>query len=147
MRTDCKIKFDVVWLHCLWRETDNRLNTYAGRVREGVEVLPAADFPRWVQSSGLIELLEANPVDVPLCVDGKGIRAKVKQLIYDCGEWFRLHEASNIPRDPLVPRCELERITHKLDLLAAYVAQLSPSSVETVASVKPELHVIQGGAN
>lgn len=147
VNSDGKIEVDVAWLHRIWREIDGKIDTYAGRVREGVEVLPASDFARWVRFSGLLELLEANSMDVPWAVDGPRLREKVRELIYDCGEWFRLHERSSAVFNPMVPRCELERITEQLTILAGQVAKLSPPSTETAAPARPGLRVIQGGAN
>jgi len=131
----------------IFRETEMRLDTYSRRVREGVEVLPASDFARWLQFSGILELLEAHEMAVPLRVES--LRVKTTDLLFECGEWFRLHERSNTPRDPLVPRCELERITARLTQIEQAL-RLSPPLTENTASVAEPadavLRVIRGGA-
>jgi len=142
-----RMLFDSANLHWIFRETERQLDTYARRVREGVEVLPASDFARWLQMSGILELLEAHEMSVPLRVES--LRVKTTDLLFECGEWFRLHERSNTPRDPLVPRCELERITARLTQIEQAL-RLSPPLMENTASVAEPadavLRVIRGGA-
>src|ERR1039458_10533474 len=48
-------------LRLIWKETNTRLDVLAGRVREGVEVLAASDFARWLNFSGIIQIFVQNP--------------------------------------------------------------------------------------
>jgi len=140
--------FDLTILHAIWRETDRKLTEYSARVREGLEVLPASDFARWLQFSGILRLLEPFDCDVPLPIRARELRQKCDVLIADCGEWFSNHERSNKPRDPLVPRSELERITKALADLQKQVSLLSPpltATTEAGDTAEPALVVLQGG--
>ena len=114
-------------LHWIWKETDTRLDVLAGRVREGVEVLAASDFARWLQFSGLLEVFDQNLSDGVCKVDGKGIRKKVGDLLFECGEWFRLHENSYLPRDMEIPRSEMEKVNRRLNQIEEHLAKLVPS--------------------
>jgi len=145
-----KMLFDAVQAHWLWKETNRNLDVHARRVREGVEVLPAADFARFVQFSGIVKILQPHDQDGPFPCRSKELQKKCEDLIFECGEWFRLDERSNMPRNPNVPRCELEAITDILAVLVKQVARISPplidKTVDVGEPVEPALHVIQGGA-
>jgi len=147
----------VIW-HRLWRETDRKLDMHRRRVREGVEVLPASDFARWLRFSGILEVLQPYEQEHPFPIRPKELATKCNDLISECGEWFALHERSNTPRDPFVPRCELEAIHHQLSALVQQVASLpSPITIsisppltataELGEPAEPKLLVLQGGAS
>jgi len=74
--------------------------------------------------SGLLEVLEAHECQVPLPVKGRELRAKISDLLFACGEWFRLYERSNVERALQIPRTQMDAVNAKLDVLAAIVADL-----------------------
>jgi len=137
------VQLDKVNLHIIWRETDNRVEVLHSRVREGKDVLAASEFARWLQFSGVLKLLVEQPF--PLPCRAAELRNKVEKLVAACGEWFALHERSNIQPHPPSPSPELERINAQLASLTAAVSNLSPPSSETAAAGSPALHVIAGG--
>lgn len=124
-----------------------QLDVYARRVREGIEVLPAADFARWLKNSGVMQILDSHEQEVPLPIRARELRVKCNDLLFECGEWLRLHARSNAPRDPLVPRCELENISERL-LAIERVLKISTPLTEKTADVgdaaEPVLRVIRG---
>lgn len=118
-----------VELHVIWRETSNRLTVLHRRVLEGVDVEAASEFVRWLQFSGVVKLLEANPHDGHLRVDGQALRKQISDIVFDCGQRF------NDPKgDPTVKRSELELIADRLAAiekrLSGGVPQLSVVSSE-----------------
>lgn len=137
-----QLHFDSTQLHWLWNETRLRLNQLATRADEGVDVQPAMDFARWIQFSGLIKLFKDNPQSEPVKVDGELIDKLVRDLVMDCGDYLKL----NTPG--FVRVCQIEAVNHKLDLIAAQLAKVSPPATETatVGTTAPALQVIQGGA-
>lgn len=126
-----------VELHVLWRETNNRVNVLAARVREGVDVMAASEFARWLQFSGVLRVLLHNEAGMPLPVRGRELDGKVKQLVASCGEWFSLHESSNSKPHPEIPRTELERIN-------AQLAQIT-QRLNSLGAAAPGFSIIQGG--
>ena len=114
-------------LHLIWKEASVRLETLGGRVREGVEVLAASDFARWLNFSGIIQLLQDNPSGGVCKVDGQGIQKQVDDLLWECGEWFRLHENSYLPRDMEIPRSEMEKVNRRLNQIEEHLSKLVPS--------------------
>lgn len=125
--------FDDVNLVILTGSITRRLETLRARAREGNWVEEASEFPRWLGSSGLMNLL-----------GGKG-RAAVQKLandtLHDCDCFWR-----NQGQGPWVAKSELEAVNSKLDNLAGLVARLSPPVTETPNAevLSPALHVIQG---
>jgi len=140
------MQLDSVTLHVMWRETNNRLDVMAARVREGVDVLAASEFTRWLQFSGVLKMLERVEQPFPLPVRGRELRKKADDLLCDCGEWFSLHEHSNTQPHPGIPRTDLERINATLANLQVQLAKLSPPNVETSDAASASLRVIEGGA-
>jgi len=140
------MQLDSVTLHVLWRETDNRLDVLAARVREGIDVLSASEFARWLQFSGLLKVLESVEQGFPLPVRGAELRRKAADLQMECGDWFRTHEHSNTQPHPQIPRTELERINATLAQVQEQLAQLSRPQLDTSAAVSASLRVIEGGA-
>lgn len=135
--------FGGVDAHVMWRETNTRLDTLAGRVREGVDVLAASEFARWLTWSGVLELLESHEAGYPLPCQGAELRKKVTALIADCGEWFKDHEHANTKPHPQVPKSELESIHEQLRAINDTLATLS--AVPKNGAVCPDLCVINGG--
>lgn len=98
---------DLTTLWKIWSETDRRLDSLAQCVREGVQVEEASNFSRWLRFSGLLALLQPYEQEVPLPIRATELRRKCEDLIYECGEWYRLHERSNKPRDAYVSQSKL----------------------------------------
>jgi len=137
------MQIDKVNLHVIWRETNTRVDVLRARVREGVDVMAASEFARWLQFSGVLRLLREQPYPLP-CRRAE-LTGKVEQLVAECGDWFANHERSNVQPHPQIPRTELERISAQLNGLTAAVAKLTPSNVETASAVQASLRVIEGG--
>jgi hypothetical protein len=96
-----------------WKETVNRLDSYARDVREAKNVMEASNFARWLLFSGLIGIFEMNPSSTPhLIVDADAVTKKVKDLLYECGELFRGGKA-----DPKYAASDIAEINRKLDTL------------------------------
>jgi len=136
-------QFSRVDAHVLWRETNTRLDVLAGRVREGVDVLAASEFGRWLTWSGVLDLLESYEAGYPLPCQGAELRKKVTALVADCGEWFKDHAHSNTKPHPQIPKAELESIHEQLRAINDTLATLS--AVPKNGAVCPDLHVINGG--
>lgn len=142
------MSFDLVNLHWLWRETVNSLDAYAKRVRECKDLLGAADFARFVRSSGLLKLFDAHESLGPFEVSGASVRKKVSDLLFECGERMRSNKT-----EPLIALSELEAINRKLELIAGHVSKLSPvadlpadsRTTEDTGQNVPVLCVIEGG--
>jgi len=137
------VRIDKVGLHIIWRATHQRVEILRAHVREGTDVLAASEFARWLQNSGILRLLPEQ--DFPLPCRGANLRSEVEKLVAECGEWFTLHERSNVKPHPQIPRTELERINSTLASLTAAVASLTPPNVETANAVTASLRVIEGG--
>jgi hypothetical protein len=139
------VKCDSVDLHWLYRETMLRLSVLAERCREGVDVSAASEFARFVQGSGLIKLFRSNPQAEPFEVDGAKVEKAVRDLLWDCGE--RLRRA--LPG--MVEASALERVHHKLDLIAGQLIKISASGRSARRSksraVVARLHVLRGGVS
>lgn len=137
------LHFDSTQLHWLWNETRRQLERYATRAGEQVDVQAAMDFARWIQFSGLIKLFKDNRQDEPRKVDGDAIDELVRNLIMDCGDYLK----GNTPG--FVRVSQVESVSHKLDLIAAQLARISPPAGETAAAgtAPPALRVIEGGGH
>jgi len=134
---------DTVNLHRVWSETTRFLETIHREVREGKSVMEWSRFGRWLRFSGVLEILEANPQKFPVEVNGKALRAKVEDLLSDCGEKFRTGKA-----DPTYAQSDIADINRKLDIIARHVATISPPAIKTPevdAATAPALRVIEGG--
>lgn len=129
----------------IYRETMNRLSSLQNRVNEGKDLEFALEFCRYIFWSGIIELLEYHAsTQSGLEVSGANLRTRVKQLQEDVQRRFVKSNTS-----PKVELSELEKINHKLDLIAGRISQLSPPKIETLetgVTSSPDLRVIRGGA-
>jgi len=128
---------DLVTCHRLWSETDRRVDSLRKQVAEGVGVDEASNFVRWIQFSGVLQILKSNSVDVPLRVDGYGLAAKCDELVFECGQWYRHHENSFKPRDCYIEASALSAIEARL---ASIEYNLLKSDVS--GSGKPGLSIV-----
>jgi hypothetical protein len=136
-------KIDLTTLWRIWHECDMRLDSLAQSVREGVQVTEASNYARWLRFSGILTLLKPFEQEVPLPIRATELSRKCDDLIYECGEWFRLHERSFRPRDAYVSQSKLAAIED--DLRAIKEALRLPNS-STAEADQTALHVLPGGA-
>ena len=97
----------------MFRETMNRLERLHKSVRQGQQVLEAKDFCSWLQFSGYCKVFDLCPSkEKHFEVDGRAVRKKIDDIIYDCGEWFRSGKVS-----PKYAESDIAEINAKLDRL------------------------------
>ena len=125
-------------LYLLCRETKSRLLAFAQLVAECKQLDAAADFCRYVRNSGLLSLFKQNPQPSPLPVDGYLLEADVNELWQSVMNRFRTGEVQ-----PQVDVAELQRISHKLDLIAGVLSKFP--NLPKVDMQAPPLRVIEGG--
>lgn len=131
-----------VELHVMWRETDTRVDVLRARVREGVDVMAASEFARWLRGSGVLGMLQRAESKGPLPVRGLELAAKVERLVSECGDWFAHHERSNTKPHPQIPQSELEAIHEQLRTINAHLGDLLPQ-----VSAEPPTILQVGGAS
>jgi hypothetical protein len=103
-RLGLRVRLDTVY-----RETMRTLERLSREVREGKNVLEASTFVRWLNFSGVLELLQL------LRQDGQDFTAlpkKVGELIQECGEQFRGGRVT-----PKYAESDIAEINRKLDVL------------------------------
>jgi len=116
--------FDAVDLHCLWCETNRRLDELARRVRGGDYLQEALEFAQFVFWSGLVKLFKAHPAPAPLQVDSVVIESKIKELQYGCRQWLMEQDKVRSSKLPTFTRAEITRLNDKLDMIAGYLSKL-----------------------
>ncbi len=130
-------------LYILWRETDTRIDSLMKQVREGVAVDEASNFARWVRFSGVVQILSnADFSNSQLVADVSGLKLKLQDLVWECGEWYRKHERSNTPRDAYVSASKLEALEKQMRQMSEQLARLAPPMPDSV----PQLTILAGGA-
>jgi hypothetical protein len=107
-------------LHRLYSETMMRLRILQRRVQEGRDVLPASDFARWLQFSGMIPLFKENAQDGVSKIDGSLLESTVEQLLQNCNERLRTNNDK-----PSFDRSDYCSLHEKLDMVAGYLSKLS----------------------
>jgi hypothetical protein len=140
-------KPDLITLWKLWSETDRRLDSLAQCVREGVQVDEASNFARWLRFSDILTLLQPHEQEVPLPIRATELRRKCEDLIYECGEWYRLHERSNTPRDAYISASQLAAIKDDLRAIKEALRLPLTATADTVDSAETGLRVLPGGAS
>ena len=138
-------KPDILTLWKLWSETDRRLDSLAQCVREGVQVEEASNFSRWLRFSGLLAFLQPYEQEVPLPIRATELRRKCEDLIYECGEWYRLHERSNKPRDAYVSQSKLAGIESELREIKDALGLRLMATSDAVDTAETALRVLPGG--
>jgi len=101
--------------YVLARQTQNRLDVLARDVSECKSVDEAANFCRWLSSSGVLALLEKNPQPEPLPVNGSALRKLAARILLECGDLYRQGKAT-----PRYAASDIAEINRKLDILAAH---------------------------
>ncbi len=91
-------------LRWLAKETKNKLGSFIDRVKKGVNVVPASEFVRWLNFSGISDLV--------LSEDGKEIRDLAAELKVLCNQYFRQAGTSEETEEKQVPM-----VNRKLDVL------------------------------
>lgn len=124
---------DSANLHILYRETMNRLAIHARRVSEGKDLQAAVEFARFVRFA-LAPICKANPARGPLPVDGYLLQHTASELENAVTERYRTNN-----QQPQIHMTELERINHKLELMAGQLARMIPT---TATPDTPALTVI-----
>jgi hypothetical protein len=104
------------------REIAARLDTLRMRANEGKSLHEAKDFVAFLKWSGLLSLLEthsATSYETDLPIDGSFLRQKADDVLQLVNDRFREN-----PSELNVSMTALERLNHKLDLIAGQVAKL-----------------------
>lgn len=128
-------------LHVIWRETDRYIETLQRSAREGKQITEAANYARWLQFSGILELLERNSEGGPLPVRGVELRAKLRDVIFHCGEHSKGGRVS-----AKYTESDIAEINRKLDVLTGQVAGLSAMGTGRMqADASPERGVAAPG--
>ncbi len=138
---------DVLKLWKIWSETDRRLDSLMQCVREGVQVDEASNFARWLRFSGILTLLKPFEQEVPLPIRATELSRKCEDLIYECGEWYRLHERSFKPRDSYVSQSKLAAIENDLRAIKDALHLPLMATADTVDTAETGLQVLPGGAS
>jgi hypothetical protein len=115
--------------HKMYKETLNRLDELARSVREGKHVLEAKDFCSWLQFSGYCMALDlCSNTHKFLPVDGKAVRRKIDDLIYDCGEWLKSGKVI-----PKYAESDIAEINSKLDQLQKTISEVAAEKEKNAA--------------
>ena len=128
-------------LQRLYVETSRRIETFRLRVRQGVSVEVAQDFGRYVQWSGICDLMAVNPAPTLKLralfpYDGAQLRSEADSLVQECCEYYQGRSRDSEGRAKGASKSDLESIDSKMDLILARLTALE--------SGKPSLQVFQG---
>jgi hypothetical protein len=113
---------DHVRYYQIAREITARLDTLRLRANEGKGLHDAKDFVSFLKWSGLLSLLEthsATSYETDMPIEGAFLRQKADEVLQLVNDRFRQN-----PSELNVPMTALERLNHKLDLIAGQVAKL-----------------------
>jgi len=108
-----------VEMYNLGRQTENRLLALQGDVAECKSVDEAANFTRWLSTSGILAMLEMFTTDGSLPVNGPPLRKLAEKILSDCGDLYRSGKAT-----ARYQASDIAAINHKLDLIAGRLAGL-----------------------
>lgn len=135
--------FGAAFLHILWSETFNRMESLARSVHEGRAVDEASNFARWLRFSGLLELLQSHPQPFPLKVDGAALAKLTASVVDACGV---IYKGGRMPVNPSQSR--IDELNDKVDVILSHIAKrISPSTMHTANAGRPALTVIAGGVS
>jgi hypothetical protein len=94
-------------------ETERYLSDLAMHVREAKRADEASRFIRWLQFSGIINLLrEEDAFRQP----AEALYRQARDLLFECGELFKGGKA-----DPKYSQCDIAEINRKLDLVTRFL--------------------------
>jgi hypothetical protein len=79
----------------------------------------ASDFARWLNNSGLLEILKDRPQELPLPVDGSAPAAKLKALIEGCDEVYR--KCGKVP-PPEYAKTDIDEFRELLEFITKKLA-------------------------
>jgi len=126
-------------LYLLYREFKNQVERFMLPVKECKQLDAAIDFCRFLRRSRVLQIFKANPQPFPLPVDGYLLESLLCELESEVLRRYRTGDVT-----PLVDVAELQRINHKLDLIAGQLS-LVPGLPKVDTSLPP-LRLIEGGA-
>ncbi len=112
----------------IYSETVNNLERLAREVREGKNVLAAADFVRWLQFSGVLDLFSRYSFPDQ---NFPPLDRKLADLLQDCGEHFRGGRV--VPR---YDQSDIAEINRKLDALLAGNVRVVTTVVARVSAAE-----------
>ncbi len=112
-------------LERIFKESCIHLRSLSCEVGEGKNVYDASRFVRWLQMSGVLELLEICKDVNPRFVE---LRKSVTDLIFDCGERFKGGKV-----DAKYAQSDIAEINRKLDILTSCVAK----PVQPIVEIQP----------
>jgi hypothetical protein len=126
-------------LQRLYVETLRRIETFRLRVRQGVSVEDAQDFGRYVQWSGICDLMAINrPPTAKLRdlfpYDGAQLRSVADTLVTECCEYYQGRTRNSDGTAKGASKSDLEAIDAKLAVIVARLAALE--------SGRPPVHVV-----
>ena len=109
---------DRVAVHQIFASALRWVEVCEQRVNEAKDIDSASDFTRWLLGSGIVEFCEANPYPDPLPVDGKLLRKKCTEVVYQCGERFRTGN-----KNPSVEASKMQSLNEKMDRIEKLLAE------------------------
>lgn len=105
------------------------LNGYRKRVSENRDVLAASNYARWLNFSGIVQLLRenSNQEPPPLKINGAHLQWTIDDLIQTCAERFRTN-SKEITLEVAAMQTlhdKVERLTSNVDLMAGQISRLT----------------------
>jgi hypothetical protein len=142
-----------VW-HRVFQRTMHELAAWRGRVREGVDVENAVDFARYVQMSGICELMTSQPhkgknrrhierLRELFPYDGQKLYDEARALEMACTEYWSGRTLAAPGTATGANKSDLESIAGKLDAITGRLNALE--SVKPARVRKPVLRVVKEG--
>ena len=123
------MQFPVTTLATIYRSTMDVLNGYRKRVSENRDVLAASNYARWLNFSGIVQLLRenSNQEPPPLKINGAHLQWTIDDLIQTCAERFRTN-SKEITLEVAAMQTlhdKVERLTSNVDLMAGQISRLT----------------------
>lgn len=128
--------------HWLWQESINRLESLRLRVCEGRDLDAALEFARFFLWCRLDKILAPYENKGPLKVDCAFLRWKAEDLQRMVQDQYT---HGSVPQGN---QSTMQAVLHRLDMIAAHVAKISPPVSQETANAEPAgpvLQVIKGG--
>lgn len=116
------VEIETVKIAWVYKEVVNMISRYRKLVREGKDLDAALAFSTFIQWSGLLGIFKECASSNPVKIDGVFCEYLTNELAESVREIFRSGKVK-----PNFEMSEIEKIDHKLDLIAGYLAnQHSP---------------------